>query len=284
MSQFKELLNILDLEEIGENKYRGYSLDIGSPQVYGGQAIAQSLQASGKSVPQDRMLHSMHSYFLSPGNMEKEIIFEVDVIKDGRTFNNRRVLAKQGDRNIFLLAASYQIAEEGFSHHAPMPNVAQPESLSSFPEIFAKVAAENNIKPKGIYSEDSSIQFKPVEHFNITNPGIRAPKSHVWFKANGDLPDNQALRKILLSYASDFNLLMTSLFPHNVTLFTTPMRIASLDHAMWFHRDIIDDDWMLYTVDSSNASGARGFCSGKIFSRDGVLLASTVQEGLIRKM
>jgi len=252
--------------------------------VYGGQAIAQSLQAAGRTVPKDRRLHSMHSYFLSPGNMEKEIIFDVVVIKDGRTFNNRRVLAKQGDRNIFLLASSYQIEEEGFSHYAPMPNVAQPESLSSFPEIFAKIAEQYKIKPKGIYSPESSIQFKPVEHYDVTNPGIRAPKSHVWFRVNGPMPEDLNMRKILVSYASDFNLLMTSLFPHNVSLFTTPMRIASLDHAMWFHREIEEDDWMLYTVDSTNASGARGFCSGNIYSRNGVLLASTVQEGLIRKI
>lgn len=284
MSEFKALLDILNLEQLEENKFRGYSLDIGSPQVYGGQAIAQSLEAAGRTVADDRKLHSMHSYFLSPGNMEKEIIYQVDVIKDGRTFNNRRVLAKQGDRNIFLLASSYQIDEGGFSHYAPMPNVAQPESLSSFPEIFAKIAEQYKIKPKGIYAPESSIQFKPVEHYDVTNPGIRAPKSHVWFRVNGPMPSDFNLRKILVAYASDFNLLMTSLFPHNVSLFTTPMRIASLDHAMWFHREIEDDDWMLYTVDSTNASGARGFCSGKIYSRQGVLLASTTQEGLIRKV
>lgn len=284
MSEFKALLDILNLEQIEENKYRGHSLDIGSPQVYGGQAIAQALEAAGRTVDEDRILHSMHGYFLSPGNMEKEIIYNVDIIKDGRTFNNRRVLAKQGDRNIFLLAASYQIEEEGFSHYRPMPNVAQPESLSSFPEIFSKIAEQYKIKPKGMFSPESSIQFKPVEHYDVTNPGIRAPISNVWFKVNGPMPDDLRLRKILVSYASDFNLLMTSLFPHNVSLFTTPMRIASLDHAMWFHREIEEDDWMLYTVDSTNASGARGFCRGKIYSRKGVLLASTTQEGLIRKV
>lgn len=284
MSQYSTLLDILNLEQLEDNKFRGYSLDIGSPQVYGGQAIAQSLVAAERTVPEDRILHSMHSYFMSPGNMEKEIIFEVDIVKDGRTFNNRRVLAKQGDRNIFLLASSYQIKEEGFSHYAPMPNITQPESLSTFPEIFAKIAEQYNIKPKGMYSEDSSILFKPVEHYDPTSPGIRAPKSHVWFRVNGELPKSHNKRKILISYASDFNLLMTSLFPHNVSLFTNPMRIASLDHAMWFHREVTDDDWMLYSVDSINASGARGFCTGKIYSRKGELIASTAQEGLIRKI
>lgn len=284
MNQYKALLDILDLEQIEPNKFIGKSLDIGSPQVYGGQVLAQSIQAASHTVDEDRTLHSMHGYFLSPGNMGEDIVYEVETIKDGRSFNTRRILGKQGDRVIYLMATSYQIEEASFSHQEPMPNIVQPESLSSFPEIFAQLAEQFQIKPKGIYSENSPILFHPAEHYDPFAPDKRPAKTHVWFKVNGELPDSKRFRQALLAYASDFNLLMTSLLPHEVSLFTTPMRIASLDHAMWFHRPVVDDDWILYVVDGPNASGARGFCTGKMYSRKGKLLASTTQEGLIRKL
>lgn len=284
MNQYKALLEILDLEQVESNKFIGKSLDIGSLQVYGGQVLAQSIQAASHTVSEDRTLHSMHGYFLSPGNMGKDIVYEVETIKDGRSFNTRRILGKQGDRVIYLMATSYQIEEEHLSHQEPMPNIVQPESLSSFPEIFAQLAEQFQIKPKGIYSEESPIIFHPAEHYDPFDPVKRPAKSHVWFKVNGNLPDDKRFRQALLAYASDFNLLMTSLLPHEVSLFTTPMRIASLDHAMWFHRPVVEDDWILYVVDGPNASGARGFCTGKMYSRKGKLLASTTQEGLIRKL
>lgn len=284
MSQYQKLLDILTLNQVNDLTFKGLTIDIGSPQVYGGQVLSQSLQAAGATVEKDRHIHSLHGYFLSPGQIDKEIIYKVDILKDGRSFNTRRVKASQGDRDIFILACSYHIEEEGFSHYTPMPNVPQAESLSSFPEIFANLAEKLQIKPKGIYSEDSSIIFHPVEHYDPFNPHVRPAKSHVWFKVNGELPESPRFRQSLLAYASDFNLLMTSLYPHAVSLFTSPMRIASLDHAMWFHRPVVEDDWMLYVVDSPNAHGAKAYCTGKIYSRKGELLSSVSQEGLIRKL
>lgn len=284
MNRFQRLVDILTLEKLEELKFRGFSIDIGSPQVYGGQVLAQSLQAAAATVHDDKVLHSLHGYFLSPGNMEKEIIFEVEMFKDGRSFNSRRVKAIQGDRVIFLMASSYHITEEGYSHQSPMPNVAQPESLSSVPDMFKQVTEKLQIKPKGIYAEDSPILIHPVEHYDPFNPKVQAARSHAWFKINGEMPKDQGFRQSLLAYASDFNLLITSLFPHAVSLFTKPMRIASLDHAMWFHREIVEDDWMLYVVESPTAHGAKGFCTGRIYSRNGVLLCSVTQEGLIRKL
>lgn len=284
MTQYDRLIDILTLKKLDELRFAGKSIDIGSPQVYGGQVLAQSLQAADQTVEDDRILHSLHGYFLSPGNMEKEIVYEVEMFKDGRSFNSRRVKAIQEDRVIFLMASSYHIQEDGYSHQNPMPNVAQPESLSSVPEIFKQVSEKYQIKPKGIYSEESPILIHPVEYYDPLNPQIRAPISHAWFKVNGALPEDQRFRQALLAYASDFNLLFTSLFPHAVSLFTKPMRIASLDHAMWFHRPIIEDDWMLYVVESPNAYGAKGFCTGRIYSRKGVLLCSVTQEGLIRPL
>ena len=284
MSQYERLLEILTLKQIGEYTFQGDSLDIGSPQVYGGQVLAQSLQAADATTSEDRILHSLHGYFLSPGDMTKPIVYEVEKFKDGRSFNSRRVKASQGDRTIFLMASSYHIKEEGFSHQTPMPNVTQPETLSSVPEIFSQVAEKLHIKPKGIYSAEGPVVFRPIEHYDPLNPKIRQPLTHAWFKVNGVLPPEQRFRQSMMAYASDFNLLMTSLFPHAVSLFTKPMRIASLDHAMWFHRPIVEDDWMLYVVESPNAHGAKAFCTGKIYSRQGDLLCSVTQEGLIRKL
>ncbi len=285
ITQLPLLFDTLNLRQLDELYYEGHNLDIGSPQVYGGQVLSQSLVAAGRTVPTDRFLHSMHGYFVRRGNNAKPIQFEVEVVRDGGSFSTRRVRALQDNTIIFVTAASYQIEEEGFEHHTTMPNVAQPESLSSFPEIFAQLAEKFDIKPKGIYAEDSPIIFRPVEHYNPFEPGIMPAKSHVWFKLNGDMPlKGIEMEKILIAYASDFNLLITSLLPHNVSMFTRPIFIASLDHAMWFHRKFEFNDWLLYVVRSPSASNARGYCTGEIFSRQGRLLASVTQEGLIRNM
>ncbi|MFT6811082.1 MAG: acyl-CoA thioesterase-2 [Saprospiraceae bacterium] len=283
-SELPELLAILDLKHLGPRTYEGVNLDIGSPQVYGGQVLSQSLVASGRTVPEDRGLHSMHGYFVKRGNNALPIQYEVEEVSNGGSFCTRRVKASQNGETIFITAASYQRPEEGFDHHSGMPNVSQPESLSSFPEIFSKLAEEFEIKPKGIFAEGSAITFRPVTFYNPFNPGIQPAESHVWFRPNGPVDiSNKAFMKILLSYVSDFNLLLTSLLPHNVSIFTEPLFVASLDHAMWFHRDVEVDDWMLYSIKSPSASNGRGFCTGRIFSRDGRLLASVTQEGLIRK-
>jgi len=283
-SELPKLLEILDLKQINANTYEGTNLDIGSPQVYGGQVLSQSLVAAGKTVPENRDLHSMHGYFVKRGDNALSIQYEVEEVSNGGSFCTRRVKAAQNGKTIFITAASYQKAEEGFEHHSGMPNVSQPESLSSFPEIFSKLAEEFEFKPKGIFAASSAITFRPVTFYNPFNPGIQPAESHVWFRPNGSVDiSNKPFMKILLSYVSDFNLLLTSLLPHNVTMFTEPLFVASLDHAMWFHRDVEVDDWMLYTIKSPSASNGRGFCTGRIFSRDGRLLASVTQEGLIRK-
>lgn len=283
-SDLPRLLEILDLEKIAPHIYQGNNLDIGSPQVYGGQVLSQSLVAAGRTVIAERHLHSMHGYFIKRGDNSKPILYEVEEISNGGSFCTRRVKATQDEDVIFITAASYQRPEQGFEHHSGMPNVSQPENLSSFPEIFDRLAQEFDFKPRGIFASGSAITFRPVNFYNPFNPGIQPAESHVWFRPNGSVSiDNKEFMKILLSYISDFNLLLTSLLPHNVSMFTEPLFVASLDHAMWFHRDVTLDDWMLYSIKSPSAGNGRGFCTGRIFSRDGRLLASVTQEGLIRK-
>ena len=285
MSQFKDLLNILDLEQISDNVFEGTSLDIGSFAVYGGQVLAQAVTAASRMCDGDKVLHSLHSYFLRPGDIKIPIRYNVEVIKEGRSFNTLRVKALQNDKTIFIMASSYHIPEEGIHHQTAMPNVAQPESLSSFSDLFAQFAEKFDVKPKGIFSPDSPIIFHPVEHYDPFNPGIRPPYNHTWFKINGEVADsNIKLNQAIMTYASDFNLLITAMMPHNMSMFTDPMRIASLDHAMWFHSDIDLNDWILYAVDSPYAGNARGYCTGKMYTREGKLVASVTQEGLIRKM
>ena len=285
MSQFKDLLNILDLEQVSDNIFVGNSLDIGSFAVYGGQVLAQAVTAAGRMCNDNKVLHSLHSYFLRPGDISIPITYDVEVIKEGRSFNALRVKALQNEKTIFIMAASYHIPEEGIHHQMAMPNVAQPESLSSFSDLFAQFAEKFDVKPKGIFSPNSPIIFHPVEHYDPFNPGIRPPYNHTWFKINGELADsNIKLNQAIMTYASDFNLLITAMMPHNMSMFTDPVRIASLDHAMWFHSDVDLNDWILYAVDSPYAGNARGYCTGKMYTRDGKLVASVTQEGLIRKM
>jgi acyl-CoA thioesterase-2 len=284
MSQLQELIKKLDINEISPMSYIGKNMDIGSPQIYGGHVVAQAIVAAYRSVEAPKYLHSLHSYFLHPGNNLLDIEYEVEVVKNGRSFDVRRVYARQKDRIIFLLAASFHIPEKGVQHQALMPNVTSPEKLNSFPEMFSEFAAKFNIKPKGIFSDESPIIFHPGDHYNPFNPGKRPARNHTWFKANGMAPKDPESQLALLAYASDFNLLVTSLMPHDISLFTTNMRIASLDHAMWIHRQPNLNEWLLYTVESPNSGNARGFCQGRIFTRDGTLIASVAQEGLIRKI
>ena len=194
------------------------------------------------------------------------------------------MVASQKGKDIFILLASYHLEESGIEHQDIIPNVAGPESLTSFSDLFAEFASKFKIQPRGIFAANGPYIFYPVEQYDPFNPLIRPPINHTWFKTNGQLPDDPRLHQTTLAYASDFNLLITALFPHGMSFFTTPMQIASLDHAMWFHRPVKTDDWLLYVVQSSNANNGRAFCTGKIYSQEGVLIASTAQEGLIRKL
>lgn len=282
MNLLDQLLDTLELRELPNGRWEATSLDIGSPFVYGGQVLAQSLVAAYKSAPEGKYLHSMHGYFLRRGDNELPIEYDVQTLRDGRSFSTRRVTAFQKGEVIYIMAGRFHIPEDGLQHQKSMPNVAQPESLTAFSDLFAEFAEKFNFKPRGLYSSQSPILFHPVEKYNPFEPGILPPRGHTWFKPAGQIPDDPILHQAILAYVADFSLLISSLLPHNVSLFKTPMNIASLDHAMWFHRPIKCSDWNLYEVESPSASGGRGFCLGKIYCRDGTLIASTAQEGLIR--
>jgi acyl-CoA thioesterase II len=282
MKPISELLNILELARLDEQVFEGDSKDIGSRAVFGGQVLAQALNAATRSLGPERLVHSLHGYFILAGNMSKPIRYEVDLLRDGRSFTTRRVIAKQDDRAIFVMAASFQVEEEGFEHQIEMLNVPPPESLMSLSQLAEQLPDNFPLKRRGLFAKDSPIDVRPVENIHPFKPGRRPPFRHVWFRANGDYPDEQAIHRTLLAYASDFNLLMAALLPHNISLFSPGLQIASLDHALWFHRAFKANEWMLYAIDSPSASGARGFCRGSIFSHEGALIASVAQEGLIR--
>ncbi|MFZ1750112.1 MAG: acyl-CoA thioesterase II [Saprospiraceae bacterium] len=283
-SQLPLLLDILTLQKIGEGTFVGKNLFIGSPNVYGGQVLSQAISAANTTIHDGKTLHSIHSYFINPGDNDLDIVYKVEIVKDGRSFNTRRVVASQKDRDIFILSASYQKEETGIEHQDIMPQVASPEALTSFSDLFAEFASKFKIQPRGIFAPNGPFTFFPAEHYDPFNPKKRPALNHTWFKTNGTLSDDPLIHQTTLAYASDFNLLITALLPHGLSFFTTPMQIASLDHAMWFHRPARTDEWLLYVVESTNANNGRAFCNGKIYTRDGVLIASTAQEGLIRKL
>ncbi len=282
MKEIKELIDLLDLEQIEDNIFRGQSTSIGSKRVFGGQVLAQALNAAIRTTPDDRYVHSLHAYFILPGDINQPIIFEVDRIRDGGSFTTRRVMAIQKGKAIFLMAVSFQLIQEGFDHHINMPNVSGPEHLVSWEEIATKfkgILPENILKFLNI---ERPIDFKPVELINPALPGKSQPFRHVWMRPKGTMPDDRGLHQTALAYASDYNLLTTALLPHGNEASFNNIQLASLDHAMWFHRDFRWNDWVLYAVDSPSSSNARGFTRGNIFSKEGKLIASVVQEGLIR--
>lgn len=282
MKDIKELIKLLDLEKIEENIFRGQSTSIGSPRVFGGQVLAQALNAAIRTAPDDRYVHSLHAYFILPGDIEQAIIFNVDRIRDGGSFTTRRVMAIQKGQPIFLMAVSFQLVQEGFDHHVSMPNVSGPEHLVSWDDIAEKYSEHLPENLRRFLNIERPIDFKPVELENPALPGKRQPFRHVWMKPKGEIPDDRGLHQTALAYASDYNLLTTALLPHGNEASFGNVQLASLDHAMWFHRDFRWDDWVLYAIDSPSASNARGFTRGNIFTQDGRLIASVVQEGLVR--
>ena len=248
---------------------------------FGGQVMAQSVNAARRTVPEDRFLHSLHGYFILGGDISVPIIFQVDRIRDGRSFTTRRVVAIQKGRAIFNLSASFQREEVGFEHQIPMPNVPSPNALISDKEWAEKYKKELPEMYKR-YQTERPIELRPVEKFDPINVQNQAPFRHIWLKVNEKMPDDKRLHREVLAYASDYNLMTTSLLPHRTQFRRKEMQMASLDHAMWFHHDFKMDDWLLYALDSPSASNARGFNRGNFFSQDGKLVASVVQEGLIR--
>jgi acyl-CoA thioesterase II len=281
--ELNELLNLLQLERLEQGLFRGQSEHLGLPQVYGGQVIGQSLSAAKETVDSLRHVHSFHSYFLLPGDPEKPIIYDVEKLRDGKSFSTRRVKAIQNGRPIFYLTASYQAEEAGFEHQSTMPNVAGPEGLASEKELVQSIAQYLPKKAVETFGCDRPIEVRPVTVINPLNPKAADPKQYLWIKANGEMPNDPRIHQYVLAYASDWGFLVTALQPHGVTLLTPKMQVATIDHSMWFHRPFRLDEWLLYVIESPSASGARGLVRGEIYNQKGELVASAVQEGLMRQ-
>jgi acyl-CoA thioesterase-2 len=275
------LLSVLDLEPLERNLFRGLSPQVGWQRVFGGQVIGQALVAAARTV-EGRLAHSLHAYFMRPGDPTVPILYEVDRIRDGGSFTTRRVVAIQHGEAIFAMSASFQIEEEGLDHQIEMPKVPPPDRLPSEAEL---VAAYLHNAPEGVrkyWQRPRPIELRPVDLRHYLSREPLEPSQHVWVRATGALPDDPEIHRCVLAYASDMTLLDTSLFPHGRLIFDRDLQPASLDHAMWFHRPFRADEWLLYAEDSPSASGARGFNRGSLFSQDGRLVASVAQEGLIR--
>jgi acyl-CoA thioesterase II len=278
----EKLLDLLDLEKIEEGLFRGQSEDLGLRQVFGGQVMGQAIYAAKQTVPTDRVVHSFHSYFLRPGDSNKPIIYDVETLRDGTSFSARRVSAIQNGKPIFYMTASFQSQEEGFEHQNTMPDVSPPEELMSETEIARKFAHLIPEKVREKFIDHQPIEMRPVKFHNPIQGSVEEPHRYVWFRANGKMPDDLRVHQYMLGYASDFNFLPTALQPHGIGFLEPGVQIATIDHSMWFHRPFRLDHWLLYAVESTSASGARGFVRGQIYSREGVLVASTVQEGVMR--
>ncbi|HEX2201747.1 MAG TPA: acyl-CoA thioesterase II [Longimicrobium sp.] len=275
------LLELLDLERLELNLFRGQNRDIGSGRVFGGQVLAQALVAAGRTV-EGRSAHSLHGYFMLAGDVRTPIVYQVDRIRDGKSFTTRRVLAIQEGREIFTMTCSFQVDEEGIEHGAALPAVPPPEALPRELDLVRAMADRVPAPLRPVYTQDRPIDFRPVAPVDPFAPDRRPPFKHVWFRAEGAMPDSPILHQAVLAYASDYGLLGTALLPHGLSFMMRGLQAASLDHAVWFHRPFRVDDWLLYATDSPAAAAARGFTRGSLFTRDGVLVASTVQEGLLR--
>ena len=278
----EKLLVILDLEQLEHNLFRGRSPQDGWQRVFGGQVIGQALVAAERTV-EGRVAHSLHAYFMRPGDPSVPIIYEVDRIRDGRSFNTRRVVAIQHGAAIFSMSVSFHVEEEGFDHQFDMADVPDPEELPGLSELKKDRIKHFPNVIKTYFERERPIEIRPVDLTRFLEPERREPVQHVWMRAAGTLPDDPALHQAALSYASDFTLLDTALIAHGRVLYDPALMLASLDHAMWFHRSFRADEWMLYTQDSPATHGARGFCRGSIYTRAGVLVASAAQEGLVRE-
>jgi acyl-CoA thioesterase-2 len=275
------LIALLDLEDIDTDIFRGASPKDRWQRVFGGQVLGQALVAASRTV-EGRLCHSLHAYFIRPGDPRLPILYHVDRSRDGSSFSVRRVVAIQHGAQIFNMSASFQVPEQGLEHQLPMPDVPDPESLESEEEWRAEIARDMPERARSWFMRAGPIEFRAVEPRNRFAKGTKPPNSIIWFRAVGTLPDHPALHQCVLAYASDMTLLDTSLLPHGFNLFSESLQLASLDHAMWFHRPFRADEWLLYVQDSPSASGARGFNRGMIFRRDGALVASVAQEGLVR--
>jgi acyl-CoA thioesterase II len=277
-----DLLQLLDLEPLEVNIYRGRNRDLGTGRVFGGQVFAQALVAARRTVDGPREAHSVHGYFILPGDLKAPIVYFVDRLRDGSSFTTRRVTAIQHGQAIFNLSASFHIAEPGVEHQAAMPDVPPPEALAPELDLIREMAARIPETLRPVLTQERPIDFRPVTPVDPFDPTPRPPERFVWFRALGKVPDEPLMHQAVLAYASDYGLLPTALQPHGLSFRSPGMQLASLDHSLWMHRPFRADEWLLYCMDSTVASGARGFVRGSIYSRDGSLVASVAQEGLLR--
>lgn len=281
-ASIERLIELLDLESIEKNIFRGESQDIGSPQVFGGQVLGQALIAASRTV-ENRDVHSLHAYFLRRGDFEAPIVYEVDRARDGGSFSNRRVIAVQHGEQIFNMTASFQKPEEGLEHQTTMPKVTQPEELEDLRDLIKPEWVEK-LPPRmqRMLTRQRPFEVRPVELPYFLNNKTKEPIKHAWIRVKGSIPKDFQLHQALLAYISDYNLLTTAILPHGTNFMQNRFQMASLDHAMWFHKTCLVNEWMLFAYDSPRSSGARGFATGYIFSQGGILIASMAQEGLMR--
>ena len=278
------LIDTLDLETLEVNLFRGRSPQIGWQRVFGGQVIGQALVAALRTVDDERPAHSLHGYFMRPGDPDVPIIYEVDRYRDGKSFTTRGVVAIQHGQPIFTMSASFHLHEKGFDHQIEMPEVPSPDDLPAEKELLDRFADQMPENMKRYFTRERPIELRPAEPMDYLSPKAgKRPLQNVWIRSTKPLPADRALHQCVLAYASDMTLLDTSLVPHGRNLFDPGMMLASLDHSLWFHRDFLADNWLLYAQDAPSASGARGFTRGSIFTQTGELVASVAQEGLIRE-
>lgn len=276
------LLNLLDLEPIEKDIFRGHSPKEGWQRVFGGLVISQALVAAARTVD-DRPPHSLHGYFILPGDPNVPIVYQVDRIRDGKSFATRRCVAIQHGKAIFSLSASFQIEEEGLEHAFAMPPVPDPETLPSEDDILQRYGAMMPEHVRHYFERERPIEIRAVDLSRYARRKPMDPFQNVWVRASSRLPDDPAIHRAVLAYLSDMTLLDTALIAHGRSVFNRDMQVASLDHALWFHRPFRADEWLLYVQDSPNSSGARGLTRGSLYARDGRLVASVAQEGLMRQ-
>ncbi|WMI68538.1 acyl-CoA thioesterase II [Mangrovimonas sp. YM274] len=286
MTSVNDLLQLLHLDSNSENQFQGLSKTVGSPNVFGGQVLAQAINAAYRTITNQRVLHSMHAYFLEAGNLELPITYDVGSMRDGGSFSVRRVTASQNGTVIFILSASFHKKEEGYDHQIEIPkNIKQPEELLSWSDMLEQFGEAIPPRTKGFLQIERPIEFKPVEVVDPFNKKDLPPSTNVWFKLKGDSSNlDLSQKQQILTYISDYNILAAAMNRHASKAHWGNTQTASLDHSMWYFRDFNFDDWLLYAIESPNASNARGFAKGNIFTRDGKLVASVAQEGLMRPL
>ena len=280
-TELEQLLRVLTLEQLEDNLFRGVSHDIGIDRVYGGQVLGQALKAAQMTVA-DRVVHSLHAYFLRLGDHAAPILYEVDRNRDGRSFSARRVVAIQHGQPIFTMSASFQTPESGLEYQQPMPDIPRPEGLADIGSYLGDLNKRAPEKFKLTTTLYGPFAFRPVDPLDLEQPHKHEPERRMWLKTAAGLPDDPGLHRAVLAYISDFSLLDTNLLPHGIHVLDAHLQIASIDHAIWFHREFRMDEWLVYVCEGVTTTGARGLSRGRFYTPDGVLVASTMQEGLIR--